>query len=108
MMRFVDKHKSFIGKTALDQESNTHILTALIALDRRSPRHNDAVMDGDKNVGWVTSGSFSPSLKKGIALAYIENMTVRSDVALEVQNSRTRIPVRTTTLPFYTEGSAKK
>ncbi|OYT39058.1 MAG: glycine cleavage system protein T [Desulfurococcales archaeon ex4484_58] len=36
------------------------------------PRQNDRVYVDDLMIGWVTSGSFSPVLKRGIAQAYID------------------------------------
>jgi aminomethyltransferase len=47
-----------------------------IILDKGIPRHGFDVLDGSGKIGTVTSGTFSPILKKGIALS-----KVRSSVA---------------------------
>ncbi|MFM6841810.1 MAG: glycine cleavage system aminomethyltransferase GcvT [Candidatus Planktophila sp.] len=70
------KKESFRGSDALrsERENGPHrILRGLQATDRGIPRAGMDVKNSDgKVVGIVTSGTFSPSLKKGIALALVE------------------------------------
>lgn len=66
---------SFSGSAALlkQRESATHSkLRALISQDRGIPRAGmDVKNSSGEIIGTVTSGTFSPSLKKGIALALV-------------------------------------
>jgi aminomethyltransferase len=70
------KKESFRGSDALraEKESGPHrILRGLQSTDRGIPRAGMDVKNSDGEViGVVTSGTFSPSLKKGIALALVE------------------------------------
>ena len=70
------KKESFRGSDALrlEKERGPHrILRGLQSTDRGIPRAGMDVKNSDGHVvGIVTSGTFSPSLKKGIALALVE------------------------------------
>ena len=70
------KKDSFRGSDALRtqrSEGKVRTLRALKATDRGIPRAGMAIKDGSGNeIGIVTSGTFSPTLKVGIALALIE------------------------------------
>ena len=74
---------SFIGKAALqDQKSNgTKLkLRAILATDKAIPRKDMQVKDQYGNqIGQVTSGTFSPALKKGIGLALINSQVTKGD-----------------------------
>jgi aminomethyltransferase len=77
------KKESFRGSDALrtEKEKGPHrILRGLQSTDRGIPRAGMDVKDSDGHiVGIVTSGTFSPSLKKGIALALVEPTYVVGD-----------------------------
>jgi aminomethyltransferase len=52
-----------------------------------------------REIGVVTSGTFSPSLKVGIALALIEpNFTIGDDVTIDVRGRESSATI--TALPF--------
>ena len=77
------KKESFRGSDALrlEKERGPHrILRGLQSTDRGIPRAGMDVKNSDGHVvGIVTSGTFSPSLKKGIALALVEPTYVVGD-----------------------------
>ena len=68
---------AFWGRDALSAEraaGPTRLLWGLDVLDRGIPRAHMSVVDADGTVvGEVTSGTFSPTLKHGIALALLES-----------------------------------
>jgi aminomethyltransferase len=70
------KKETFRGSDALRAEKESgprRILRGLQSTDRGIPRAGMDVKNSDgRVVGVVTSGTFSPSLKKGIALALVE------------------------------------
>ncbi|OBY29996.1 glycine cleavage system aminomethyltransferase GcvT [Mycolicibacter kumamotonensis] len=69
------KKESFFGREALLAEKAAgpaRLLRGLRATGRGVLRADLAVLDGDRQVGITTSGTFSPTLKAGIALALID------------------------------------
>ena len=68
--------ESFRGKSALEVEKAAgpkRILRAIKCNDRGIPRAGMKILDGNGDlVGEVTSGTFSPTLKTGIALALVK------------------------------------
>ena len=68
--------------------------------DRLIPRHGMAVLDGDRLVGEVTSGTFSLILRQGIALAYVLPDVAAKGTELQVDVRGKRGQVTVTRPPF--------
>ena len=88
----------FWGRDALLAEKAagpTRTLWGLEALDRGIPRPHMAVLARDgAPVGEVTSGTFSPTLKKGIGLALLQTGVAEGDdVAVDVRGRRSSVRV---------------
>jgi aminomethyltransferase len=84
------KKKSFWGHEALRAEKEagpTRILRGLRAVGRGIPRPRMTVVDpAGTTLGEVTSGTFSPTLKKGIALALLDASVKDGDqVAVDIR-----------------------
>ena len=63
--------KEFIGKEALLTQQINRKLVGFEVLEKRIARHgNEVLMDSEK-VGFVTSGSFSPTVKKSIGFCFV-------------------------------------
>ena len=92
----------FRGRAALaaEKEHGVHRILRGIATDgRRPPRADCAVMIGDRTIGTVTSGNFSPLLGHGIALAFLEpTVSIGDDVSIDVRGSM--LAGRVVTTPF--------
>jgi len=101
--KFVDFSKDFIGKDALLKEKENGSKERLIyfqADSRRALRHSFAIFDGDKKVGIVTSGSFSPSLSVGIGMGYVAgNYDIGAQ--LVIKETGIEIPVKIVKKPSY-------
>ena len=73
--RFIDWEKDFIGKPALLQYKQKRMprkLACFTAESRRSPRAGQKIFsDQKKEIGIVTSGTFSPLLSRGVGLGFI-------------------------------------
>jgi len=85
----MDKEGGFLGADALRAKRGTatHRLVALVVDGKRIPRdHMPITVDGEV-VGHVTSGTRSPSLETGIALAYVQHAhaKVGSVVTIDVR-----------------------
>jgi aminomethyltransferase len=64
----------FVGRDALVQQQRAGVkrrLAALVMTESGIPRADYPVFDGERQVGVVTSGTLSPCLKIGIALALV-------------------------------------
>lgn len=72
---------------------------ALSGLERGIPRADMNVLQGEVVVGMTTSGTFSPSLKNGIALALVDPKIKIGDL-LELDVRGRRLKVEVVRLPF--------
>jgi aminomethyltransferase len=84
------KKESFIGSAVLREQKlagPSRILHALSSLDRGIPRAHMSVKNAaGENIGEVTSGTFSPTLKKGIALALLDpSVSIGDQVVIDVR-----------------------
>lgn len=95
----------FVGRAALEKARQTGITRALVGLEmieRGIARDGYKVLgDAGSEIGYVTSGSFAPYLKKNIALAYVpsEFGNIGSTVNVEIRGQGVRAQVVPT--PFY-------
>ncbi|MBI3359295.1 MAG: glycine cleavage system aminomethyltransferase GcvT [Nitrospirae bacterium] len=72
--KFIDFTKEFIGKAPLILQQAKGVTKKLICfqlLVGGVPREGYSIYSGEKEVGKVTSGNFSPSLKKGIGMGFV-------------------------------------
>ncbi|WP_320069688.1 glycine cleavage system aminomethyltransferase GcvT [Micromonospora sp. RTGN7] len=97
---------AFWGRDALRAEKASgprRTLRGLEAVDRAIPRPGMQVYAGDTLVGTVTSGTFSPTRKQGIALALLDAAAGLSDGdTVEVDIRGRRAPMRLARPPFVT------
>lgn len=94
----------FIGKKELLEikaKGPKRNLIGLMMVDREIPRQGFKVYLSDRCVGHVTSGTYSPTLKKGIALALIESSFGKNfeDFFIEIRNEKKK--AKKASLPFY-------
>lgn len=94
--------KEFVGRAALlAQRENSTIsrIRALKSLDRGIPRAGMKVMREGEEIGEVTSGTFSPTLKVGIGLALLPRDIKKGDVVtIDIRGRLSQAEV--VTLPF--------
>ncbi|MCB0829568.1 MAG: glycine cleavage system protein T, partial [Solirubrobacterales bacterium] len=65
------------------------------------PRPGNPVMIGDEAVGEVTSGTYSPSLEKGIGMAYLRADLAEPGTELEIDVRGKRRAARVSSKPLY-------
>ncbi len=104
--RFValEKEVPFNGQEALIKQKTEGLskkLYGLEMLERGVPREGYSVKVGEKEIGWISSGSFSPTLDKFIAMAFLDPEAVgkHDEVQVAIRNRSYR--ARVTKLPFY-------
>ena len=95
--------KDFIGKAALLAKAQPPAKkrVGLILAGRRIAREGTQVLAGQVDIGEVTSGTFSPTLEKSIAMAYVERdaAILGANVGLNVRGQSERATI--VELPFY-------
>jgi aminomethyltransferase len=67
---------------------------------RMAAREGAAVYSGDREIGRVTSGGFSPSLQHPIAMAYVDATVAAPGTAVELDNRGKRLAAKVVPLPF--------
>lgn len=68
------------------------------------PKTGDKVLKDKKEVGFITSACHSPTVGKGIALAYLQKGSFDPGTQVSIQSSS--LPAKVTPLPFYFPPSA--
>ncbi|HIE10424.1 MAG TPA: glycine cleavage system aminomethyltransferase GcvT [Kiritimatiellae bacterium] len=106
--RFLDLDKDFIGRDAVVREIEQgprENLIGIILSGRRTARSGDVVLEGDRPVGAVTSGSFAPSVGKAVALAYVHRDVAQPGRRVEVRTRRARLEGILAQPPFLNKKS---
>ena len=97
--------KEFTNSEYLKSQKERGTDRKLVAfeLDERGiPRHDYDIVDGNgKKIGIVTSGTMSPSLKKGIGLGYVPSIFTDIGSKIYIQIRKNKIPATVVKLPFY-------
>jgi glycine cleavage system T protein (aminomethyltransferase) len=100
----------FLGRAAIEAMRARGVPRKLVGLEmveRQVPRHGYRILAGGEPVGVVTSGSFSPSLERGIGMGYVraDLSAVGTELDVEIRGAGQRARVART--PFY-PSKAKK
>ena len=101
-----DGQRDFIGRRALEaQRAAGHLrrFTGLVLEGKGVLRNHLKLYDGEREVGEITSGGFSPTLGRAIALARV-TADAGDDLAVEIRSRR--LPVRRVKPPFVRHGKA--
>lgn len=100
----VNKEEDFFGKEVLkDQKENgvPRKLVGIEMIDKGIPRHGYEVFVGEEQVGEVTTGTQSPTLKKNIGLALLNKEFTELETEVEVQVRKKRLKAKVVKTPFY-------
>jgi|SRR5579871_5135633 len=98
------KKANFLGSDTLKAQkagSLTRKLAAFEIADRAIARHGYPVMDGDRQVGVVTSGTQTPYLKKSIGFAMVPVAMAAVGAPLEIDVRGRRVRATVVPEPFY-------
>ncbi|MBN1656038.1 MAG: glycine cleavage system aminomethyltransferase GcvT [Deltaproteobacteria bacterium] len=106
----IARDKPFIGSPAvLDESVRRFSLAAIVLESRRAARARDLVLDeAGVEVGVITSGSFSPSLGKGIALGYVLARYNQPGATLKIKTERQELTGTVSDMPFYKHATGRK
>lgn len=94
----------FIGREALLAAKAAGLKRKLIGFDmpgKAFPRHGYAICKEGERIGTVTSGTFAPSLEKGIGTGYVPAALAAVGTPIEIEIRNTRMPATVCETPFY-------
>ncbi|MGM0485634.1 MAG: glycine cleavage system aminomethyltransferase GcvT [Planctomycetota bacterium] len=98
------KDHEFVGRQALAaaKADTTYPVRIGLSLEgRRVPREHYPLLSDGAEIGEVTSGTFSPTLRHPIAMGYVPREKSATGTVLEVGLRGRRLPATVVDLPFY-------
>ena len=97
--------KDFVNSEALAKEKEQVPKQKLIAFEleeRGIPRQGYEIVDNNGiKIGFVTSGTMSPSLNKGIGLGYVSSAMSEPGSEVHIQIRKNTVKAKVVKLPFY-------
>lgn len=97
--------KDFVNSEALAKEKEQAPKQKLIAFEleeRGIPRQGYEIVDNNGiKIGFVTSGTMSPSLNKGIGLGYVSSAMSEPGSEVHIQIRKNTVKAKVVKLPFY-------
>jgi aminomethyltransferase len=97
--------REFVGRAALEVAKSEGVIRTLVGLemvDRGIARDGYKVLDGGgREIGYVTSGSPAPFLKKNIALAYVPPGFTAAGTSVNVEIRGQAVGAQVVPTPFY-------
>ncbi|MEA2030566.1 MAG: glycine cleavage system aminomethyltransferase GcvT [candidate division Zixibacteria bacterium] len=102
--------KDFIGHDAIARQKEEKPKRRLVCLElegKAIPRPGCDILFDDKVIGSITSGTFSPSLQKPIALGYVARRKAKSGTRVSVAIRKKTSPAIIVKPPFYKNASHK-
>jgi aminomethyltransferase len=102
--------RQFLGRESLSRISQSPLAAKRVGLmlnGKRAARQGASILDADsRTVGVVTSGSFSPTLDRPIAMAYVEPSVASEQSMLDIDIRGSRVSATIVPLPFYKRASS--
>lgn len=105
----LENGREFAGSAPLRSTKPSKTLVAIELEGRRAAREGSSVLINGRKAGHVTSGTFSPSLEKAVAMAYIDaEFPAAEGTRLSLEAGKATIGGIIVALPFYKSGTARK
>jgi len=108
--KFINLEKDFIGRDALLKQKKSGLKLNRIffkTLTRRSPRHNHKIFINEKEIGSVTSGTFSPHTNCGIGIGFTAQ-PLKIGQNILIGDANLKIEAIVCDKPFIRDTSLKK
>jgi aminomethyltransferase len=102
----LDGERPFEGRQALENAkgASERRLSCIRAEQRAVLRHGYTVRHEGRDVGVLTSGSFSPTLNAGIGMAYLPRALTPPGTPLAIDVRGRAVPATVVKRPFYKGG----
>ncbi|MCX8123100.1 MAG: glycine cleavage system aminomethyltransferase GcvT [Spirochaetes bacterium] len=100
----VSAQAEYIAKDIVEKQKTSGAPRQIICLemlDKAIPRSEYRVLHNNEDIGYITSGGFSPLFKKGIAMALVKSglVSVGDEVAIVIRDKTS--PAKVVQRPFY-------
>ena len=95
-----DKKQDFIGKKALSESQPSRKLVGFEVLEKRIARHGNKVFIDGTDAGFVTSGSYSPTLRKAIGFCFVP-VEVLANKPIQISIGGKKYEATITSTRFY-------
>jgi len=96
--------KDFVNSEALKKQKKEGVTRKLVAFklkDKGIARHGYDIVDESGNkIGYVTSGTMSPTLKEAIGMGYVPKALSKPGSTIYIQVRKKQIPAEVVKLPF--------
>jgi aminomethyltransferase len=96
----------YIGQEVIARlEARGHVnrqLVGLLLTDAALPTPGATIVAADRNVGWITSVTYSPARQQNIALGYVRRECWAPGTVLKIASQESTIGATVVELPFYT------
>jgi len=93
----------YVGKQVIDSQMKSKAMVSRVGIEMIGegiPRKDHGIYRGSK-IGEITSGTFSPLLKKGIAVGYVSSEHSSAGLEVEIDIRGRRVPAKVVKPPFY-------
>ncbi|RDW21940.1 glycine cleavage system aminomethyltransferase GcvT [Oceanobacillus chungangensis] len=100
----INKQADFIGKQVLQNQVGNgpnRKLVGIEMIDKGIPRHGYAVLKDQEEIGYITSGTQSPTLEKNLGLAMIQTEFAEEGTELTIQVRKRELRAVVVKTPFY-------
>ncbi len=100
----------FIGREALTAAKQQGLASRVVGLElagRGVPREGYPVLAAGQEIGRVTSGMFSPTFGRGLAMALVSTEYAKAGTELAIDIRGKAVPVRVVKTPFYKKAYRK-
>ncbi len=109
LKKFVKIKENFLGKERILKEMEEGVEKKLVGFYSEEkgviPRENMKIFYDGEEIGYVTSGTFSPNLNKGIGMGYLRSDFEGDKIYIDIRGKMKEFKI--TSLPFIKETSLK-
>jgi aminomethyltransferase len=94
----------FIGRDALVRQREQGVSKRLVGIevvDRGIAREGHTLWSSDRQVGAMTSGTWSPTFERALGMGYVDPALTEPGTELEVEIRQRRVGARVAEIPFY-------
>jgi folate-binding protein YgfZ len=95
----------YVGQEVIARiEARGHVNRKLVGLRLSGdtvPASGATIVSPQREVGWITSATYSPALHQNIAMGYVRREVMAPGTTLDVQTDGTSLTATVVALPFY-------